>query len=235
MAKQILRIKIKETRGQIKRKINDAIVKRFSRRQVLETAGVFSATKVRKLFLARIRASATYRALSASSALVGELGLEQPHHKIDTIVEQWAESIQIKFNRGRSSNIKGSFRISMVRSNYAEVLRLAEAKQKATSKNKAVSNQVKLRWLELLLKEGDKTIIEGFDVLMKPGLPSSRTGLAIMIGSKKGAGAKSWRVPDGDWKPNIPDDNFVTRVLEAMGPEVLVIMEKELRRAVRRA
>ena len=130
--------------------------------------------------------------------------------------------------KGGGLGIKGGFKIQMVRSNYAEVLRMAEAKQLATSK-RAKSNQTLMRWLDWLLLRGDKKIIIGYESLWRPGISGSRTGLAIMFKSK---GARSWNVPVQF--SGTKENNFVTEVLKEMEKDIILIFKRALGKAARR-
>ena len=228
MAKQILTLKIKESAGEIQRKLRAAIMKKLGNDRVLSSAGINAARKVQILFRKNMYASATYRDLATHGRLVAELGLEDPMGKIDVIINTWINSLKLTFRKiggGAGGSIKGGFRIQMVRSNYADVLKLQQAKQRATSRRKPKTNKM-LAWLDWLLKQGDRKIITGFDVSFRPG---GRTGLAIMIEPKQ---VRSWGVPAEF--AGTSNDNFVTRVLDDMRPEVIQIMRSELFKAVRR-
>lgn len=230
MPQQFLVLKIKDTKAQIERKIKDALKKRFADGRVLQSAGFKVSIKVKNLFLRRMHESVTYRELSSHSFLVGELGLEDPQGKIDIIIDQWVDSLKLTFKlvRGGGLGIKGGFTIQMVRSNYAEVLKLPQAKQRATSK-RPKSSQKLMRWLEWLLIRGDEKIVIGYDVHFRPG--AGRTGLAIMFESKQGF--RSWSVPLGF--TGTKNNNFVTEVLEIMVLDIMRIMIEEIARAARRA
>lgn len=221
-------LRIIETKGEIIRKIKDALAVRFNNANFLETVAAKSGIRVQKLFRQKMYESDAYRQLSSEASLtVGELGLEHPKEKIDRIIEQWVQSYTLKLRPGRRDSFRGSFGISIVRSNYAEVLRLPEAKQLATSTKKAKSNQSTLRWLEWLLKEGEKTIIKEYDVVFRIG--AGRTNLAVMV---KGKRLRSWSVPVG--VAGTTNDNFVTRVLDTMVDETMSIIREEFFRAGRR-
>ncbi len=226
MAK-VITLKIIESKSQIERKIKEALRRRFVNGHVLEAASLRSGIKIKNLFRRKMFESITYRELSTSSFLVGELGLERSKEKIDAIIEQWVRSFKLTMLRGRGLGVKGGFRIQMVKANYAEVLRLPEAKQRATSTRKAQSNQTLLHWLDWLLLKGDTQIIKKFDVKFGPG--TGRTGLAIMIGGE----FRTWSVPPGF--TGTKDDNFVTEVLNKMESDIIRIMLSEIARAARRA
>jgi len=230
MPQQFLVLRIKDTAGQIERKIKDALKRIFADGRVLQVAGAATATKIRKLFIQKMHESQTYIQLSTNSLTVGDFGLEHPKEKIDAIIEAWAQSLKLKFKliKGSQLGIKGGFTISMVRSNYAEVFRLPQAKQRATSTRKAKTNQKIMPWLKWLLMEGDKKIIIGYDVVFRQG--AGRSGLAIMVQGKK---FRSWSVPYGI--SGTKDKNFVTEVLHKMEGDIINIMMSELARAARKA
>ena len=229
MAKFIT-LKIKESCPQIQRKIRDALAKRFIQGRVMEKASLNAGIKIKNLFRRKMYESATYRELATSSFLVGELGLENSKGKIDAIIENWVKSFKLKLRVTKVGGfgIKGGFTIQMVRANYQEVLRMPEAKQRATSEKKAIRDAQLMPWLEWLLIRGDKKIVIGYDVRFRPG--AGRTELAIMFKSK--SGVRSWSVPPGH--TGTKDNNFVTEVLKKMELDIIKIIKHEIARAVRR-
>ena len=231
MAKLSLVLKITESSSSIESKIRTAILRRLSSRKVLESAQLRSTIEIKNLFRRKMSESPTYMALTSRSRLVGALGLEDPGGKINAIIEKWIASTTTSLRVIRSAGnygVKGGFTIKMVRSNYAEVLKMAEAKQRATSFKKAKSNQSLLKWLEWLLLRGDEEIIIGYDVLYK-ATQYSRSGFGLMFQPKV---MRSWSVPVEF--SGVKDDNFVTQVIDSMQDDIMVIFIRSISRALSR-
>ena len=228
-SRQFLVLKIKDSKAQIKRKINDTINRIFLRGHVLETVSLRSGIKIKNMFRRRMKESHAYMLLSTNSLVVGEFGLENYKQKIDAIIEAWVQSYKLKLRKGHGNTIKGGFTINMVRSNYFEVLKLPQAKQRATSTVHITKKSQKLmHWLNWLLLRGEEKFITGYDVVFRVG--AGRTGLAVMVKGKRG---RSWGVPVGI--AGTRDDNFVTRVIDKMENDIFTIIAQELLRAIRRA
>ena len=231
MAKAFIRLKILESKAQIASKIKTALLKKISAVN-LGQAAMGAEKQIRTVFKQRMRESFTYMSLVNRTKILGEMGLENPQAKLEAIIDKWAMSTKVKLflPRGSTKGIRAGFRINMVKSNYAEVLRMAEAKQLGT--NTSGQNQVLLRWLDWLLLRGDDEIIVGYDARVVYGQQTrfSRTGLALMMKTKNG---QSWSVP-----PEISgtkDNNFVTEVLENMKNDIFFIMVDEIAKIARRA
>lgn len=226
MVKSIFRIKIVESRTEIERKIKTAIKYRLITANVLKKAADWSSVRIKLLFRKTMEESPVYQSLTTGGTLVGEFGLEDPAGKINAIMHKWEDSMKTTLQMvrgGGSLGIKGGFRIEMVKANYAEVLRMAEAKQRATSK-RPKKDQRLLKWLDWLLNRGNEVIVLGYESYWRPNISGSRTGMAVMFKSKTG---RSWSVP----KMFVGPDNFVLEVLKKMQPEVRKIIEEELKRA----
>ena len=93
------------------------------------------------------------------------------------------DNLEVKFDppKIKGSQIVGGLQISMINSNYNDVLRLSGSVTETK-----VKNYIRLEWLLLL---GDKTIIRDYEIFIGPN-PDSRTGGAVM---KKVVGGK-WKV-----------------------------------------
>lgn len=228
MAKQTLVLRIKENKNNIKNKILYNISRRLRRSHALVKASKKTAERVQVLFRNKMLTSNTYVALSTRSKLVGELGLENPKGKIDAIIETWVNSLRVdlKPTKSKALGIKGSFTISMVPSDYSDVLALREASQRATSTTGGGKTEL-LEWLNWLLIQGDRKIVLGYTVVLRSG--AGRTGLAVMVRSRRG---KSWGVPAEF--AGTKNKNFVTEVLKKMIPAMEKIMVDELTKAIER-
>lgn len=232
MVKPVCKLRVIDSVATIRSKIRRAIIARLSHGRVLERAMVYSAVRVRKLFIQEMKNSPTYQALTSNHTLVGELGLVDPQSKIDAIIDKMAASIKIKLKKGRSNSIGGGFTIKLVKANFKDILRIPEAKQRATSIRPRRGGASLLPWLEWMLLRGDEKIIMGYTVKFG-AFAASRTGLALMY--KRKEVSKSWSVPHGNWKPNIKNNNFITRVLDEIVDQVAMIIVIEMQKAARRA
>jgi hypothetical protein len=146
------------------------------------------------------------------SALVGgqlqyEFGIPDPGNKINEILEIWSRNISVNYRAPVVSNarIKASFSVSIIRSNFSDVL---------SSDAALVIDNLRgysLPWLEWLLLEGNKVIVRKQQVVFRPS-KFSRTGMAVMQESNK-----NWKVPaqfagtiSNNWITRTIDDNEAT-------------------------
>ena len=143
----------------------------------------------------------------AYSSLVGgqlqyEFGIPDPQPRLDEILNIWTKNIDITYNGPTisSSKIKASFSVSLIRSNFSDVL--------STDAVLVIDSLrgYNLPWLEWLLLEGNKTIIKNQQVIVGAS-KFSRTGLALMKESNQ-----SWKVPS-QFAGNI-SNNWITRAID---------------------
>ena len=131
-----------------------------------------------------------------------EFGIPDPANKLSEIFDIWTNNISINYKAPTASagKIRASFSVSMIRSDFADVL--------SSDASLVIDNLrgYSLPWLEWLLLEGNKTIVSKQEVVIGPN-KFSRTGFAIMRQSNK-----SWKVP-AQYAGTIRN-NWITRAID---------------------
>lgn len=192
-------LKILESNSQINKSILDALIPEVNNylKQKLQNIKENLPT----LIIQILSNTETYTSL-ISGQLQYEFGIPDPQSKLDEILNLWANNIMINYKAPTvsSSKLKASFSVSIIRSDFADVL----------SKDSAfVIDSLRgynLPWLEWLLLEGNKTIIKNQQVVIRPS-KFSRTGMAIMQESNT-----SWKVPS-QYSGTI-NNNWITRAID---------------------
>ena len=120
-----------------------------------------------------IKAQPEYTSL-LSSTLKFEFGLTNAITKVNDIINIWARNITVdnESPKIRGSQIVAFYSISMIDSDYADVLGSPSAQQLIDGGN--------IPWLRWLLLEGGKVLVPSYDVKFGPN-PNSRTGGAVMV------------------------------------------------------
>jgi len=155
--------------------------------------------------------------------LAGEFGLPDGRNRIESIVQIWTKGIKISKNKAilKNGKIQAGFTINMVPSDYSDVLSSPFAAL-VTEKGQ------QLNWLEWLLRFGDRAIIRDYNITFDSSKTKrSRTGIAIM----QGARGSTWRVPPQF--AGTDNNNFVTRALDDIQDEVTLIIQNQLKSAIR--
>jgi hypothetical protein len=185
-------IKIIETDGQINQMIITEIDKHI--KEVLVHVKTAILGRTRHTIIEAIKSSPEYIAL-LKGRLRGEFGLADPGIKLDALLSQWGDEIEI-------TTEKRTLKIQAVDIDMSLVLAMSEAFQ-TTEKGQ------ELHWLSWLLREGDKTIVKEYDVRFDTG-KSSRSGQAIMVEGKK----KKWSVPPQ--YSGTKTRNWITRAIDTI-------------------
>jgi hypothetical protein len=151
-----------------------------------------------------------------SGQLKAEFGIADSDTRLNALLEFW-QNITAKYNKVsvRGNTLVGGFSISMIRSDYSDVLSSSVATV-VTEKGK------ELNWLEWLLLFGNKTIIKDYTVELGPN-QRSRTNMAIMKGSVSG----KWSVPAQ--YSGTQDNNWITRSIDLVSSEIENLFTKELK------
>lgn len=143
-----------------------------------------------------------------------EFGIPDSSNAIESIIEIWSNNVSIDYSSPTitGNKIKGSFSVSLIRSDFNDVL--------SSDAGFVIDNLrgYQLPWLEWLLLEGNKTIISKQEVVFGPN-KFSRTGYALMRPSNK-----SWRVPSqfaGTVK-----DNWITRAIDNAESQINELLDK---------
>lgn len=133
-----------------------------------------------------------------------ELGIPDPINKILGILDIWKNNVAVTyippkatFNGGIESNLS----IGIIQSDYSDILGSDYAYVYDNVGN------YKLPWLQWLLLDGTKPIVDNHRVLFTNKSSRSRTGGAIMVGS-----TRSWSVPPQH--AGTMEDNWITREID---------------------
>ena len=142
------------------------------------------------------------------SLISGELGqhfgipASDAVSKLDVILNKLADDIEVKFTRFsvRGGTIYGGIHVYIIDATLRNILSLAQG-------NVLTDKGQSLPWLEWLTVEGDKIIIQDYEIKFG-SYAQSRAGGAIMSMSSGGI----WRVPP-QFSGTI-SDNWITRAID---------------------
>ena len=204
------KIFIVETNAQIESKILRALKPELNK--YLEKAFNKAKSKIVNAVVKAIKSTPEYQSL-LSGDLKYEFGLPDSDSRIENILNFW-KNITADFKKVsiNSNKLSGGFTISMIDSDYSDVINSAAAvftTEKGTD----------LNWLELLLLFGNKTIIRDYVVEFGDN-PRSRTGRAVMKGVKSG----KWGVPPEF--AGTKNNNWITRAIESADSEINSILKE---------
>ncbi len=210
-------LKLIDTQNQVRDKMLKELKRFFS--------GVMVATTklIRKRFISVIGAAILdspemQSLMSSTGKLKGELGVPNATQRVDEIVKAWLRSIEITASPVKKfgPQLRGGIKIKFIKKNWKDILQLPSASY-TTAKGEIMP------WLQWLLIEGDRTIINDYRVILTTKVfPASRTGLGLMVFKKN----NRWRVPPEF--SGTPRNNFVTRSLAKIEPKLKRIIETSL-------
>lgn len=171
--------------------------------------------KIVNLIHNAITSSPEYNSL-LSGDLKYEFGLPDSDSRVKTILNFWtkinAEYKKVTIN---GSKLSGGFTLSMIKSDYSDVLSSSAAVFK-TEKG------TDLNWLEWLLLFGSKTIIKDYEVEFGYN-PRSRTGQAVMRGVKRG----KWSVPYEF--SGTQNNNWITRAIDSVESDIYKTLSEAMK------
>lgn len=153
-----------------------------------------------------------------SSLLNGELryefGIPDPGVKLAGLLDIWCDNIKYSYMKPIivSNKIKAIFSANTIRIDYADVLYTDYALVIDSTRG------YNLPWLEWLLLEGNKTIIDKYEVIIGPN-QYSRTGNALMKPSNR-----SWKVPSS--YAGTASDNWITRAIDSVTDDIENLLNK---------
>ena len=212
MTQLSLKLKLVESQSDISKKILDAIKAEINK--IMISVVLVLQQNIKKSLEDKIKNSRTWQSLEEGK-LRAEFGLpDDIATRLGEILEIWLRQIDVDYKTVTgTTTLKGGITVGLLETDWNQVLSSDAAI--IVTKYGTV-----LPWLEWLLTYGDKTIIQDYVVIMKP-TPQSRSGMAIMAQQVGG----QWRVPPEF--SGTPDNNFITEILESMGPEIELMIEKE--------
>lgn len=179
--------------------------------------------EVKSLTNAFLRSTETYQSL-VSGQLATHFGFRKGNERgrLEPILNTFVNSIHytfVPFARG-----KGSFTISGFVNGFSDVLSLPEALIQGSS-DKKLSTAYPLPWLNWLLLQGDRVIVQDYHIeIGSVAAKSSRSGKAIMVGGG------TWAVPElGGTEGN----NWITD-LTPVGTNAITSYDKKIRDTMER-
>lgn len=176
------------------------------------------AGKIKKLVRMRLLETPEYQSIIAGK-LRGELGIPDSSARIAAVVDTWVNGIEVKMKTGRSPLL--SIDIGVIKSDYGDVLSLVEATYTYSGRR----GEGEIPWLEWLLLEGDRRIVNRYEFSSNI-TRGSRTGMGIMISKKRGF----WQVPPE--YSGTEADNFATRALGNIETEIDHIVKQAIQGAL---
>lgn len=154
--------------------------------------------------------------------LQAELGIADATTKLEQIIDKWLTNLVVSVDmRISQKTLKGVFSIKLVNNNYADIISMGTY----TSINAAGQATV-IPWLQWLLLDGNVTIV-GYRFGVRPSgiiQKYSRTKRGLMFKQTSGR----WTMParfTGTLK-----DNFLTRAITSVQPEITKVLEQEFRK-----
>lgn len=148
-----------------------------------------------------------------------EFGIPNPREKLEGILDVWTNNLNVTYSPPAVSSggqIKSEFSVSLVTSNYSDVLGTNYAQVYDNV------NGYTLPWLKWLLLDGSVAIIKDHVVVIGPN-KRSRTGMAVM----REYSGKSWNVPKQ--YAGTVGDNWITRSIAKSSREIRDYLEKVLK------
>lgn len=194
-----IRFSIKETVGQLAKKINRAFQE--LKRVLFKRANPVITRKVRAIIRAEMENDPAIQSLldDQYGSLKSQFGLTDAIaiNAVLKIIDFIAESVEVKIVGG-GTNQGDSLIVSLAPLDISPLLSIDEAVY--------YSNRVKsVKWLEWLLTKGTQIVIDGWSIVQVDNDIRSRTGSALM---KQGG----WFRVEGGFD-GIIDDNFITRAV----------------------
>jgi hypothetical protein len=208
-------IEILESNGDISKYILNALLPQVN--TYFENVFDKVSKQIEEIVITSIKNAPEYSSL-ISGNLKAEFGLPDSESRVNNIIEFW-KNIRVKYNTVKiknNSTLSGSFILTMIPSDYSDVINLPSA-------NFTTEKGSKLNWLEWLLLFGNQTIIKDYEIKLGPN-PNSRTGLAVM----KGTIAGKWSVPPEF--AGIENNNWITRAIDNVESDINKLLKNSLRK-----
>ena len=207
-------VTVQETQNQIAREILGIVLKEM--RQGWSTATKNITRKLPDLVVEAIKSQPEYSSL-LNGELRGEFGLTNSVSKVNDIIRIWADNIVVETEEPkiRGSQIVAFYSISMIDSDYSDVLGSPAAKQLIEGGN--------LPWLRWLLLDGGSILVPKYDVKFGPN-PNSRTGNAVMVEGGSYSVNPQYRGQQGN--------NWVTRAVGSVNNSIEKLISQSLKAAL---
>jgi hypothetical protein len=199
-----INIKIMESDDDIRKQINAALVDQVTKRLAKSTRRIKDA--IIPLVRGALLSSPEISSLKGG-VLQAEFGLgSDPTAQIISAI---TGSLNVRLQRV-NKNLDGGFTLEMQPTNFSNLLSLSSAEQQIVGGS--------IPWLSWLLTAGDSILIANFGVEFGS---YGRTGRARMSGN-----FAPYKVHSSF--SGTPDNNFITRAIEMISPQIKDIIRKEL-------
>lgn len=145
-----------------------------------------------------------------------ELGIANAREKLEGILQIWTNNVQTTYVPPAvlsNGQIKSEFSISLVKSDYSDVLQTSYAEVQDNQRGYT------LPWLKWLLLDGSVPIVQNHSVIIGRN-SRSRTGMAVM----KESSGKNWSVPKQF--AGTSADNWITRAIGSAESDINTYLEK---------
>ena len=211
-------VKIVESEKYIAQQIMQAIASHLQ--QGVDKAKPRIITGLQDLLRKAIMDQPEYNAL-LNGDLRRELGIPQAHSAVASIVDAWVNNFSVSSTPivAQNNYIKGGFSISMVRSDYEDVLGLPESTIIDQNTGSVVP------WLSWLLLAGGDILVRNYEVKFVQPTPRSRTQTAVMVSSKK-----NWRMPAE--YAGTTKNNWVYRAISTLENKIPSMIKTELEKSL---
>lgn len=204
-------LKILESNDIISKSILETLVKDID---VFMIGGIRSI----KTTLPQVISSAITNTPEYSSLINGKLryefGIPNPGPRLAGLIDTWIKNIQYTYFKPKiqGNKIKSSLSVNAIRVDFADVLYTDYAIVVDAARGYT------LPWLEWLLVDGKKTIVNNYEVILGSN-KFSRTGGALMKESKS-----SWSVPS-EFSGNLRD-NWITRAIDSSSSTIQTLLQE---------
>lgn len=207
--------KLLETQASISQKILEAIKDHLSPIFTTNFANTLKSV-ISKEVRAAIYQEPEYTSL-ISGQLKSELGIPDAASRIDQLFQHWSDSIVVNISpiAAKSSRVVGKLSLSMIPSDFSDVIGMSASTIVDSNTGSIIP------WLQWLLLDGSKILIQNYEVRIGPN-NNSRTGNAIMVVSNQ----KDWRVPP-EFAGTV-HDNWITRAIQRLDQTIPDKIAKEL-------
>lgn len=211
------RLRILESVGEIASRINSVISTKVDR-------AIIDALPDIERDMQDIIKGVWFNTPTYNSLLYGELSAKlgfykgSAKNKIDPILEKAAESVQVSYQGMRvfKTGFRARIDIYIFNNDVTDLLNMAEA-------DINVDGELILPWLEWLLTQGDRIIINGFRFFAKRG---GRSGGGIMVPTG------TFRIPPEH--SGVVGNNWLTRTIEALVGEISIAFKKSVESNIKR-
>jgi hypothetical protein len=199
-----------ENSPEIYKKILDALLPDVT--SYMQDATSLVKKELPQIIMSSILASPEYTSI-VGGKLRFDFGLVDGSSKVDGLLQIWTNNIMIVYDipKINGNTIISKFSISMIKADYSDVLGSDYAQMIDSLRGYS------LPWLQWLLLDGTKVLIDNHQVVIGPNL-RSRTSMAIM---RPGSG---WSVPNEF--AGTQNNNWLTRAIDSSSDSINNLLKR---------